>query len=125
MIKVLLFVKRKEGLTREAFRERYEAGHVPLAIKELEHLRGYKRNFVVPVRGLPEPEDFDVVTEFYFDDWEAWKATSAYGLADTGRTLAEDEAVFMDRATMRFVVVDERVADVAAVRAAQMAGQGA
>jgi len=118
MIKVMLFVKRKEGLTREEFRDRYESGHVPLAIKELEHLRRYARNFVVPVRGLPEPE-FDVVTEFWFEDWEAWKATSAYGLAETGRTLAEDEAVFMNRATMRFVVVDERVSDVAAARAAQ------
>jgi hypothetical protein len=116
MIKVMLFVKRKEGLTREAFRDRYETGHVPLAIRELEHLRGYARNFVAPTRGLPEPE-FDVVTEFWFEDWEAWKATSAYALGEeTGRALAEDEAVFMDRASMRFVVVDERVSDVAAAR---------
>lgn len=117
MIKVMLFVKRREGFTREQFRDRYEAGHVPLAIAELQHLRRYARNFVTPVRGLPEP-DFDVVTEFWFDDWAAWKATSAFAMdAETGRTLAEDEAVFMDRASMRFVVVEEHVADVAAVRA--------
>jgi len=116
MIKVMLFIRRKEGLTREEFRDRYEAGHAPLAIRELQHLRRYARNFVLPVKGLPEP-DFDVVTEFWFDDWEGWKATSAYALAETGRTLAEDEAVFMDRASMRFVVVDEHVSDVDAARA--------
>jgi uncharacterized protein (TIGR02118 family) len=120
MIKVMLFVKRKEGFTREAFKERYEAGHVPLAIQELQHLRRYARNFVAPVRGLPEP-DFDVVTEFWFDDWEAWKATSAYALgAETGRVLAEDEAVFMDRSSMHFVVVDEHVSDVDAARAGRV-----
>ncbi|SHN39784.1 EthD domain-containing protein [Cryptosporangium aurantiacum] len=121
MIKVLLFVKRKDGLSREEFRARYESGHVPLAIAELEHLRRYARNFVRPVKGLPEP-GFDVVTEFWFEDWEAWKATSAYALGETGRTLAEDEAVFMDRASMRFVVVDEHVSDVDAVRASASAG---
>jgi uncharacterized protein (TIGR02118 family) len=119
MIKVMLFVRRKEGFSREAFRERYEAGHVPLAIRELEHLRRYARNFVKPMKGQPEPE-FDVVTEFWFEDWDAWKATSAYALgAETGRTLAEDEAIFMDRASMRFLVVEEHVSDVDAVRARQ------
>ena len=119
MIKVMMFARRKPGLTREEFRERYEAGHAPLAIRELKHLRRYVRNFVAPVRGLAEP-DFDVVTEFWFDDWEGWRATSAFALdQETGRVLAEDEAVFMDRASMRFVVVDERLSDVTAARAVQ------
>ena len=118
MIKVMLFVKRKAGLIQEEFRDRYEAGHVPLAIAELQHLKRYVRNFVTPSRGLPEP-DFDVVTEFWFEDWEAWKATTGYALgAETGKALAEDEAVFMDRSSMRFVVVEERVAEVEAVRGA-------
>jgi uncharacterized protein (TIGR02118 family) len=115
MIKVMLFVKRKDALSREEFRERYESGHVPLAIAELEHLRHYTRNFVRPVKGLPEPE-FDVVTELWFDDWDAWRATTAYAMGESGRTLAEDEAEFMDRASMRYVVVEECVSDVAAAR---------
>lgn len=117
MIKVMLFVKRKPGLTREAFRARYESGHVALAVSELPHLLRYHRSYVRPVKGLPEP-DFDVCTEFWFKDWEAWKATSAYAMGpETGRTLADDEAVFMDRASMRYVVVEEEVADVAGLRA--------
>jgi hypothetical protein len=116
MIKVMLFIKRKPGLTREQFRDRYESGHVPLAIAELPWLRRYARNFMVPVRGLAEPE-WDVVTEFWFEDWQAWKATSTYGLDPvTGRTLAEDEAEFMDRSSMRFVVVDEHVSDIEKAR---------
>jgi len=112
MIKVMLFVKRKPGLSREEFRERYEAGHVPLAIKELTHLRQYVRNFVVPTPDAPEPE-FDVVTELWFDDWEALKATTRAYESETGRTLADDEAAFMDRSSMRSVVVEERISDLA------------
>jgi uncharacterized protein (TIGR02118 family) len=116
MIKVMLFVKRKAGLTAEEFRARYESGHVPLAIAELKHLRRYHRNYVKHTPGMPEP-DFDVLTEFWFDDSAGWKATAAYALDPvTGRKLAEDEAEFMDRSTMRFVMVHEEIADVDAVR---------
>ncbi|MBV9840045.1 MAG: EthD domain-containing protein [Sphingomonadaceae bacterium] len=121
MIKVMLFVKRKPGLTHEEFRARYESGHVPLAISELPHLVQYRRNFVKPTPGMAEV-DFDVVTEFWFDNKEGWKATAAYALDPVkGRTLADDEAVFMDRSTMRFVMVEEEIADVDAVRASQRA----
>jgi uncharacterized protein (TIGR02118 family) len=118
MIKVMLFVKRKPGLTPEEFRARYESGHVPLAIAELPHLRRYHRNYAKQVPGLPE-SDFDVVTEFWFDDKEGWKATAAHALDPVaGRKLADDEAEFMDRGTMRFVMVDEEIADVEAARVA-------
>jgi uncharacterized protein (TIGR02118 family) len=116
MIKVLLFVKRKPGLTPEEFRARYESGHVPLVPNELKHLRQYRRNYVKHTPGQPEP-DYDVVTEFWFDDKEGWKATAAYALDPvTGKTLADDEAQFMDRSSMRFVMVHEEISDVEALR---------
>ena len=121
MIKVMLFVKRKPGLTPDEFRARYENGHVPLAIIELPHLRRYQRNYAKLSPDLPEP-DFDVVTEFWFDNKEGWKATVAHVLDPVaGKTLADDEAEFMDRATMRFVMVDETIADVAALREGRQA----
>jgi hypothetical protein len=121
MIKVMLFVKRKAGLTHDEFRARYESGHVALAISELPHLVQYRRNYVKPARGMAET-DFDVVTEFWFDDKDGWKATAAHALdPEKGKLLADDEAVFMDRSTMRFVMVEEEIADVDAIRAGQKA----
>jgi uncharacterized protein (TIGR02118 family) len=116
MTKVLLFVKRKPGLTAQAFKDRYESGHVPLAIRELPYLRRYQRNFVVHAEGRPEP-DFDAVTELWFDDQEAWNATCARARdPNIARILTEDEAEFMDRSSMRIVIVDERTSDVDAAR---------
>jgi hypothetical protein len=105
MYKVMLFVKRKPGLTHEQFRDRYESGHAPLAIQHLPYLRKYVRNFIQPVRGWPDPE-FDGVTEFWFDDEKGWKETSkAYAFTDVGKLL-------MDRSTMRMVIADERISTI-------------
>lgn len=112
MYKVMLFVKRKPGLTREQFRDRYESGHAPLAIQHLQYLRRYVRNFIIPVKGWEDPE-FDCVTEFWFDDEHGWKETSkSYVNSDIGKILIADEDEFMDRSTMRMVIADERVSAV-------------
>jgi hypothetical protein len=63
--KVMLFVRRKDGLTREQFRRRYEEGHAPLARKVLPQLRRYVRNYVTDSPGWEA--DFDVIIEFWFD----------------------------------------------------------
>lgn len=116
MIKVIMFAKRKEGMTREEFRERYESGHVPLVVSELPHMKRYVRNFVLPARGLPEP-DFDVVTECWFADVAGWKANTAYVMDPvTGAALAADEDAFIDRAATRFVMVEECATDLEAAR---------
>lgn len=116
-MKLMLFVKRKPGLSDEEFRARYENGHVPLAISELPHLVQYRRNYVKPMPGQPEG-DFDVITELWFDSKEGWKETADHALDPVnGKILADDEAAFMDRSTMRFVMVDEEIADVDAIRA--------
>lgn len=107
MLKVVLLVKRKAGLTREQYRDRYESGHAPLAIVQLPTLRKYKRNFVQMPPGAKEPP-FDSITEFYFEDEAAWEATKQLMQGEVGKILAADEAEFMDRSSMRSYVVDER-----------------
>src|SRR3546814_14773322 len=50
MIKMLWLLKRKPGMSKEAFREHYENSHVVLAHKYVGHLlEGYHRNY--PVEG--------------------------------------------------------------------------
>jgi len=107
MINVLLFVKRKAGLDHETFRVHYETVHAPLAIAEMPFLRRYVRNYSAPVPGTPEPE-FDVLTEMWFDDEAGWLQTIAHVMdPETGSKLAQDEETFMDRTSMRSVIVDE------------------
>jgi uncharacterized protein (TIGR02118 family) len=112
MIKVLLFIKRKPGLDHASFRAHYENIHAPLAISEMPHMCRYVRNYSAPVPGQPEPE-FDVLTEMWFADQDGWHKTVAHVLdPQTGRKLAQDEESFMDRTSMRSVIVEECVSNI-------------
>lgn len=64
------------------------------------------RNHVNPVPGHPEPE-FDVATEFWFRDREAYEASSRFAHSVEEQILARDEEQFMDRSTMRTYFSDE------------------
>ena len=106
MIKVVLLVRRKPGISREEFRRYYESRHAPLAASQLRSCVRYVRNFVVEdVAGDP---DFDCVTEFWYEADGPWSEARQHIASEAGRrTLADDEAEFMDRDSMRVVVVAE------------------
>jgi len=108
MIKVMFFIKRRSDLTLEAFKAHYETVHVPLSLEHLPLMRKHARNYVHRRKGAPEPE-FDCVTECWFDDWDALKATSALIAAEKKELIAEDEARFMDRGSIRSMIVEEQV----------------
>ena len=107
MKKLILFVKRKPGLTHEQFRAHYENTHAPLAKSRLapQWLVRYERNFLTPMAGQPEPP-YDCVTEFWFADQAAMEASTAWARSEEGQVLARDEENFMDRASMRAFVAD-------------------
>ena len=67
MHKLLLFLKRKPGLSREEFRDYYEGRHVPLCLKYMAGAERYVRRYLEPTPGMSEPE-FDVITELWFKD---------------------------------------------------------
>ena len=106
MVKVMLFVQRKEGLSREEFAARYESGHVPLVLSVLPLLRKYTRNYVDEAPWGFEP-DFDAITEFWFDSAEDMEATKKWAQTEEGQVLARDEEVFMNRSSMRVLLVEE------------------
>jgi EthD domain len=107
MIKVILLVSRRNGLTRSQFRERYESGHVPLAAARLQHCVGYVRNFVT---GPDDGDGPDCVTEFWYNLDGSWTTAREQVATDAIRAeLAADEAEFMDRSSMRTYVVDEQI----------------
>jgi uncharacterized protein (TIGR02118 family) len=105
-------MKRKPGLSVEAFRDYYENNHVPLVSKYPSRAVRYMRRFIDP---LPHPETgpfdnppFDVITELWFDDEEAFRKSVAYlTTAIMPDEVVEDERKFFDRSSFRIATVTE------------------
>lgn len=110
MPKLMVFVKRKAGTTREAFREHYETTHAPLALANMTGLVRYVRNYPVALPGQPEPQH-DCVTEMWFADQAALGQTMAWMRSDAGKIIADDEQLFLDKASMTAFLVDETQSD--------------
>jgi len=111
MIKSMMLIKRKPGLSREEFIQHYEEMHAPLALKHFPTFKRYVRNYVIP---LPDTEElgFDCITEIWFDNIEgAMAVTEALGDYKTkiGRIFLNDEEKFMDRGRRVSFLVDEKV----------------
>lgn len=107
MIKLVMLVSRRDGISFEAFRDHYEKVHAPLAQSKFSRLRRYVRNYVAPDANQPDPP-FDCMTELWFDDMAALQAQSAETRGDP--ELEADEALFMDKKRTCTFTVDEREA---------------
>lgn len=113
MFKMLIFLKRKPGISLEAFRDYYESVHVKIALKHpgamKRYLRRYVRPLPNPLTGKVEELDFDVVTECWFDSKEAF-ATNLMPDEIRAEIAADEENVF-DRSKIRYVTVSEAETD--------------
>jgi uncharacterized protein (TIGR02118 family) len=111
MIKMMVLIKAKEGLTSEEFRQHYETVHVPLIRRLHPTLKAYRRNYIDSEKTHLPPEkqvDFDVITEAFFDNWadfESFKATSAR--PEIRSQVLADEAHFVETSRTRRLVVEE------------------
>lgn len=114
MLKTIALLKRKEGLSREAFIGYYENHHAPLMLKLQPAVCGYRRNFIEPEGAFIFPgaaaPDFDVITELWYTDRAAYDATMAeLTKEETFARIAADEENFLDRSKTRMFVVEEHV----------------
>ena len=104
--RVLIFLKRRPGMSRQAFRDYYETSHSVLCLKYMTSARRYVRHYVEPV---PEGEtDFDVITELWFDDRATCEKVA--GFASRGQLPAEviaDEEKLFDRKKTRYAIAVE------------------
>lgn len=119
MYKSVALFKRKEGITTSEFREYYENHHVPLKqrLLQLPGLQRYERRYlnpiVDPITDAAGNSGFDVITELWFEDKDAFDHYRKVSLeAEYRRITAEDEEKFLDRSRMFFHTVDERRTDV-------------
>ena len=78
VFKLLIFLKRRPGMSLEAFRDYYENFHRKIGENYKAGVCRYVRRYVQPLpnpaTGQTEELDFDVVTETWFDDPAIFKA---------------------------------------------------
>jgi len=109
MYKCIALLKRKAGMSREEFIDYYETRHAPLIRSLLPQIREYRRNFIdFSDESFGQAPDFDVITELWFDDREAYESFRANSAdPEIFRRIAEDEENVFDRSATRLFVVDE------------------
>ncbi len=98
MFKVLVWLRRREDLTPEAFRAYWLATHAPLVKASYEGLRRYAAN---PVVAVPRGEaPFDGIAELVFDTREAFVAAAR---SEAGRAVGADMVNFTRESGAVFV----------------------
>ena len=102
MVKVVVLLTRREGMSREAFERYWRERHLPLVAK----LPGLRR--LVAHRVLPDPNGsapaYDGVAEDWFDDLQAHDAALA---SPQGQAVLADAPNFLDMARFQLLVVEE------------------
>jgi len=112
-VTVVTLLKRKPGMSREAFIEYYESRHAVLATKVVPGLVDYRRMYIDPDHmafGMPSASSgYDVITVLVFADAAAYQnAFHALSDPEIAQQIAEDEEHLFDRSCIRAWVVDHR-----------------
>lgn len=107
MLKEMLLIKRKQGLSAEEFRQHYEEVHAPLIMKLCPSVKKYARNYVTAAVSGENP-GYDCITEVWYENTDGFKEMGKVYMSEAGKPIRESEDKFMDS---KFVVylVDERV----------------
>lgn len=115
MFKCIALLRRRPDLGREDFIDYYETRHSVLIRRLLPGIVDYRRNYVEHegafIFPAAAPIDFDVVTELWFADRDAYDRFAAKAAEpDIARQIAEDEENLFDRGATRMFTVEERAA---------------
>lgn len=105
MVKIIIFFKRKPGMSVEAFQEHWRTTHANIIIG-LPGIRRYVQNHVLPSAYRKGEPPYDAVAESSFDDTKAMKDLAKS--ADYAKVLA-DEPNFIDGPTMGSIITEEHV----------------
>jgi EthD domain len=110
--KILLFMKRRPGMSFETFKDYYENHHAPLCAKYTSGVGRYLRRFLTPhpnpETGATEELQFDVITELWFKDEAIFRGTVQYlATSIMPDEVVEDEKQLFDRAKTRMATIVE------------------
>lgn len=121
VIKIIIGLKRRPGMSVEEFRDYYENVHIKVASKYLQPgMIHYARRYLDPMphldtREIHEPE-FDVITELWYKDAKA--AAGLIWMVSEGKLPAdvfEDEHNVFDRPKTRYFMTTECVTDLSGI----------
>ena len=114
MIKMVGLLKRRPGMSVDAFRAYYESTHRRIGEKVLAgYATRYVRRYLNPSRDsgaatFGEEGDFDVILEVWYPDEAAAAAALEHqSLPDVAREILDDEMRLFDREKNRFFVLEE------------------
>jgi EthD domain len=110
--KILMFMKRRPGMSMQAFQDYYENCHAPLCAKYASGMTRYVRRFLTP---HPNPDSgetgelaYDVITELSFEDEAVFRGTVKHlSTAIMPDEIVEDEKRLFDRPSIRMATVVE------------------
>jgi uncharacterized protein (TIGR02118 family) len=97
MKKLICLVKRKKGITREAFAKHWVTVHAQLAMK-LTAIKGYRINIVLP-ESYSQTE-WDGSCEVWVESTEAWQRSLE---TKEGKEALKDHENFVDQSITFFV----------------------
>ena len=107
MIKVIVLVNRKEGISREEFYKYWKEVHGPFVAKHIPYLKKYVQNHFVDIPG--NEYEGDGIIETWYDDIESFQKSMAFNSAPEAKKLGEDWAKIADMSPPRMWVVEEHV----------------
>ena len=98
-MKVHIWLRKKEGMSPEEFRDYWLTTHAPIARDGYEHLTGYDVSLVTRV---PEGQEapYDGIATLSWDDRDGFKADMG---SETAATSTEDLKNFTDAFGLLFV----------------------
>lgn len=102
MVKAIVLISRREGVSPEAFARHFDEQHKPL-VADLPGLRRFVVNRVLPDPDGPPPA-YDAVAEDWFDDPAAMTAAFA---SPEGQAVLADAQHFLDLSRLQILVVNE------------------
>lgn len=94
MIKVIVRLPKKPGISNEDFEKYWREKHGPLCVRILPGLRKYNQNHIVKGSGV-EDAGFGIA-EIYFDDLEAYNRFMKWRHSEEAKELLNDENKFLD-----------------------------
>ncbi len=103
MVKIVIFFKRKPGMSVEDFQKHWRTTHADIIVR-LPGIRRYVQSHVLASGYRKGEPVYDGVAESYFDDTQAMKALAK--LPEYAAVLA-DEPNFIERASMGSIITDE------------------
>jgi uncharacterized protein (TIGR02118 family) len=102
MLKVVVLLCRRDGMSREEFERHWRERHLPLVAK-IPGLRRLVLNRVLPDPNGSQPA-FDAVVEDWFDDRQALSAAAA---SPEWQAVVADAPNSLDMARFQLLVVEE------------------